>query len=155
MCNQVKIVLNNERCWDERWLDYFVQHQIAFQFTSSLYHAILNSIQNGNPDSMRPNKNGDVYDIIVNDICVGLLLITPDDDAFSAEISIAIFDEYSGRSFAQRAIQLYLSQTTYSKIYGIVYKANSCSNQMNHVFSKLGFHDLLENFTDRWSIDIR
>lgn len=155
MCNQVEIVLNNERCWDERWLDYFGQHQIAFQFTSSFHHAILNSIQNGTPDSMRPNKNGDVYDIIVNDICVGLLLITPDDNALSAEISIAILDEYSERSFAQRAIQLYLLQTPYHKIYGTVYKNNPCRDRMNHVFSKLGFHDSPENFTDRWSIDIR
>lgn len=162
MCNQVEIVLNNERCWDKRWLKYFSQHRASFHFRPSDSREISNLIQNDEAPLMKSNESGDVYDILFNKICVGLLFVTPYENNVDAEISIAILDDYTGKSIARRAIQLYISQTAYSKIYGVVYGENQYRKQMNHIFLKTGFHEvngldkIEENdITREWCIDIR
>ena len=151
MDKELKLVLNNEMQWSEKWIEYYVKHSQVFRFYEEHANDIRKRLRYGEKVLMKDRPSVDIYTILLDDKEVGIIKVTPYTDDPAAEINISILDEFSGQQIASKAIKKILDKTSYPEIIGVVYDSNKCEKIMNHIFNKLGFDKKEEFGVTEWS----
>lgn len=130
--------------WTLKHLEFMKQHSeecYGLKFDKNWYLEQKNKINLGNPDSRIEDGQVlyEIYDDInhIGDITISI-------DLKIKELSISIFDEYSGKGYAKKAIEIYINLFHDNKynLRGRILLSNRNIVKMQKIFSDLNFEKI-------------
>jgi len=135
MC--MKLILNGDPRWTDRHLEFIKRYIRSYggSIDESWYDSESHKILNGNPSS-RCESNQLCYGIYDEDDYLGDLII--DDEN---EIDITIFDEFSGKNYAYKAIDIFIKEIykELEDLEAVIRKENPYKCKIQKILKNVGF----------------
>lgn len=135
--------MNSSKLWDEEAIRYFYNNQDKYNFLN--YECIEMALKELLATPRSDNKNDIFFDILDDEKCVGEFWTNETRDNREIEISLRIFDEYSGNGYASKAIEYYINNGLDVKLHNfivaIVKDSNFNKNILNRIFSNYNFQE--------------
>ncbi|MBU3204707.1 GNAT family N-acetyltransferase [Clostridium algidicarnis] len=130
----MELKLNKQARWSQKHLDFLIMHREAYgvDISEEAYNKEISNINRGEA-TLRCTKNQKCYEIYNEEVYIGDIVLEEDN-----EISIIIFDEYSGKGHAYNAITLLIEEKKKNYLEAVVRPSNQNKN-IKKLLSKLGF----------------
>lgn len=130
----MELKLNKQARWSKKHLDFLIKHKDAYgiDISEDSYNNEISNINRGQA-TLRCRENQKCYEIYNEEAYIGDIVLEEDN-----EISIIIFDEYSGKGHAYNAISLLIKEEKINYLEAVVRPSNQNKN-IKKLLSKLGF----------------
>lgn len=130
----MELKLNKQARWSKKHLDFLIMHKDAYgiDISEDNYNNEISNINRGQA-TLRCGENQKCYEIYDEEVYIGDIVLEEDN-----EISIIIFDEFSGKGHAYNAISLLIKEEKINYLEAVVRHSNQNEN-IKKLLSKLGF----------------